>query len=735
MAKTRVPVAGTIGKSITTVASVPTQNLTITQAQLQAIIAAVNASQLAQNPSGLLPTDWTIISSIPKNIVSIAALTANGFLVRNQDGSWRLVPPPPPGQPGMDGEPGADGERGPPGPPGVKGDKGERGAPGEDGPPGEDGAQGPVGPQGATGAGTTGPQGPMGNPGVDGSDGADGDLGPPGPMGAQGVAGSTGALGPMGVPVYLVADPGEDGERGPPGPPGPQGTAGAQGAIGNALYQITFGDDSGDSSDHMPLIDLGISPTWGGFHSFARVTMFTSGGNGDASSSAVYLISARPQIAWNATGGAANAKKWYQQAVTNVWGLYTLDDAETLQKTAIQFTRSGNAVTVADFGNTTDNTAFNFQGTGAGTVGGGWTFTTSARPAAISLKSAVPILSISGTGAPADQRTWELVSDGTHFIIQTVDDAVTTSRDVLRATRAGVVVTGITLGNAADNPTFGFLGTGTVTAGGVIGNTASDANGAFTTVPFYSSAVTPGYAWNETGAAANARVWRAVVNGGVLRFRITDDAGGTAKNWMDVIRTGGAVTTLDFGNATDNPTYNFTGTGTVSIGGVAAISGLAGVNAITIQTAGAGVLYNGTVKPALVMNASGTDYGMVGNDSVGQFWALGHNNNPSAWGTSVLRWGVADVNVLIGQLTINTIGKGLSIATGTNAKIGSGTLSVSGQVTIANTSVTANSSIFLTYTSAGGSTALSYNTVVAGTSFNVNGTASASFSYVIIEKI
>lgn len=148
MAKTRVPVAGTIGKSIKTVASAPTQTASITPAQLQQIIATVNASQSAQNPSGLTPTDWSIIQSIPPNITSIAALQTAGFLQRNPNGTWSLVQPPI-GPPGQDGPPGEDG---PPGPRGLTGAAGAAGGGiGPPGPPGDDGQHGEPGPPGIPG--------------------------------------------------------------------------------------------------------------------------------------------------------------------------------------------------------------------------------------------------------------------------------------------------------------------------------------------------------------------------------------------------------------------------------------------------------------------------------------------------------------------------------------------------------------------------------------------------------
>lgn len=236
MAKTRVPVAGTIGKSIRTIANAPNVVATITQAQFQSIVNAVNATISAQNPSGLVPTDWTLIQSIPSNIVDIAALKSNGFLVRNQDGTWRLVPAP-------------------------------IGMPGQDGSDGQDGMTGVQGPAGSAGA-----PGPAGWPGQDGSDGQDGLPGPPGSAGPAGSAGAPGSQGPAGWPGTDGSD-GQDGLPGPPGSIGPQGVAGAQGPIGLTLD--LWQNEPEQAWPVAAIVDIGAPYTWGGTHTFRQMAQFS----------------------------------------------------------------------------------------------------------------------------------------------------------------------------------------------------------------------------------------------------------------------------------------------------------------------------------------------------------------------------------------------------------------------------------------------------------------------------
>ena len=81
-----------------------------------------------------------------------------------------------------------------------------------------------------------------------------------------------------------------------------------------------------------------------------------------------------------------------------------------------------------------------------------------------------------------------------------------------------------------------------------------------------------------------------------------------------------------------------------------------------------------------------------------------------------------------GNLVIGTAGNGIQIKEGTNARMGVSTL-VSGTVTVANTSVTASTRIFLSRQSANSSTgigSLSVGTVTAGTSFVINALSSTN---------
>lgn len=96
-----------------------------------------------------------------------------------------------------------------------------------------------------------------------------------------------------------------------------------------------------------------------------------------------------------------------------------------------------------------------------------------------------------------------------------------------------------------------------------------------------------------------------------------------------------------------------------------------------------------------------------------------------------------DATLTTGNFLISTIGKGVQVKTGSNSKIGQATL-VGGTVTVTNSSVTANSRIFLTVSTAGGTQGLLKTTKSAGVSFTIASTSVLETSVVdwmIVESI
>jgi len=113
------------------------------------------------------------------------------------------------------------------------------------------------------------------------------------------------------------------------------------------------------------------------------------------------------------------------------------------------------------------------------------------------------------------------------------------------------------------------------------------------------------------------------------------------------------------------------------------------------------------------------------------------STNPSAFPGLPLSGGTLTGGLTVGgNVDVNAAGSGLRVAEGGNAKQGTATL-VAGTVTVANTSVTANSRIFLTGQVLGGTAGgLNVTSRTPGTSFVVTSTNAAdtsTFAYEIIE--
>jgi hypothetical protein len=153
------------------------------------------------------------------------------------------------------------------------------------------------------------------------------------------------------------------------------------------------------------------------------------------------------------------------------------------------------------------------------------------------------------------------------------------------------------------------------------------------------------------------------------------------------------------------------------------------------------------------VNTFGSAFARAGSSLANNTLFFADRNLILQTGANVLSGGIDTINMTIGglsnlpsfllhtgnidlftNLNLKTAGNKINIATGSNASIGSGTFS-SGTATISTTAVTANSRIFIQYTSCTscGSTYISAKT--AGTSFVVtstNGSDTSTFDWWII---
>jgi hypothetical protein len=181
-------------------------------------------------------------------------------------------------------------------------------------------------------------------------------------------------------------------------------------------------------------------------------------------------------------------------------------------------------------------------------------------------------------------------------------------------------------------------------------------------------------------------------------------------------------------------------------GNITAIHNNGGVFVKAYNSSGTGMIH--------IQSSSGADKMVLGYAESSASQGVGTNGSPliALTGAGVLHitsGGTTDVATILGtdgtytaisgNLICSTAGKGLQLKGGSNAKIGTGTLS-SGTVTISNTAVTANSQVQVTDTGSSitnvGSLQVSSQT--AGTGFTVNSTNvldTSTFNYTITEKL
>lgn len=167
---------------------------------------------------------------------------------------------------------------------------------------------------------------------------------------------------------------------------------------------------------------------------------------------------------------------------------------------------------------------------------------------------------------------------GTSFSISFCDDTVNNLRAILAASRSANAVTAVNLGNATDNPTFGFLGTGAATFGGLVKASSSPLAKAttqvFTGVGGYRTADTTANSAtlaadtdltltvNETGhyrIDIELSFYEATLGSGGFQFDLNSGTATIGSFFLDVIGFGTAL----FGNAGITSVATATGIGTV----------------------------------------------------------------------------------------------------------------------------------------------------------------------------
>lgn len=469
----------------------------------------------------------------------------------------------------------------------------------------------------------------------------------------------------------------------PTGSANPSATLGLTAVNGSAATYMT--------SDSAPALSQAIVPTWTGIHTWSLT---------------------EPRLRLNQSGAGTDLKNWDIDVASGVFTMRTRTDADAAGKNWLAVTRgTTTAISDVSLGNATDNNTFQVLGTGIESLNGEVDVLRAAGGGVLSMKvaSTAPVVEMQRTSSSADAKRWGFdagTSNALSFYAE--NDAGTVFRNFVNVQRTGAALTSENFGNATDNPTYGFLGTGTASFGGSVASSAtlSTANAA------------PSVVWNATGQGTDQKRWAMdEQSANVWKFRTITDASASGSDIFSIARgTGTAVSSITFGNATDNPTYTFSGTGTLTMPGGGSWAGNG-----TVTTGGGIGMGNWTVTASAVpVNGM---YRPATN-------TLGFAANTTAIGS----WSTTIFDVLT-DLAVDTVGKGLQVKEGTNGKQGICTLAA-GTCTVTTTSVTANSRIFLTEQTLGTITvpsALAVSARTAGTSFTILASALTDTSVVAYE--
>ena len=172
-------------------------------------------------------------------------------------------------------------------------------------------------------------------------------------------------------------------------------------------------------------------------------------------------------------------------------------------------------------------------------------------------------LTLTNLSAPSTQRVWDLNVDSSGNLLgRTRTDADGAGKNWLEVTRSGTALTQIDLGNGVDNPL-------TVIHGNLQSTQIAILSGGSVS---YASSFSV-----ATGQATDVGWWVSGASGSNWFLNTAADGYGAGRNVIVADRGAGVgITSLSFGNSSDNPNFNFLGTGAVTVSGSLAITGNVG---------------------------------------------------------------------------------------------------------------------------------------------------------------
>lgn len=199
---------------------------------------------------------------------------------------------------------------------------------------------------------------------------------------------------------------------------------------------------------------------------------------------------------------------------------------------------------------------------------------------------------VNPTGA-TNAKLWDFTNGAANDLqLRLIDDAYSSAKAALDFTRSGLVLTGVTVGNATDLPTITLAGPTVAKAINALGVTAPSTSNlgiAIGTDAFGDSEEI----WQNSGATADNRLWTAYsAPGGSWQIGTLNDALSTVDNALEFTRSSTTVSSIVVGNPTDKPQTTIYGSTTVNgASGTRAltVNGVSGFNALDLnQVAGQG---------------------------------------------------------------------------------------------------------------------------------------------------
>jgi len=445
--------------------------------------------------------------------------------------------------------------------------------------------------------------------------------------------------------------------------------------------------------------------TWAGIQTFSEIPVLSKALGSGTDIGSITATNAAPTYTWVESDQAANSQLWQARVQTGVLSIGSNVDANSAFATGLSMARSGGTIGNVTIGNSGNNPTVTIAGTGLFTLNGAAILNST-----VTNVNTVPTSRWQESDQGTDLKVWQRQVNGAVLTESTLTDALAAGKNWLAVTRGATTAIGdLSLGNATDNNTFNFLGTGAVGVGGAVNVSGQLTAGQTVGGGLWGvkvASIFPAVLFSDTNGAANAKNVDIRNDTNIFSINLLNDSLTTGTSIFAATRSVGAVTNVSVGNATDNNTFNFLGTGTVTAGGsFSTVFDFLG-RKLQVTSGSASVPVNGISSPG--------------------------TNRLGMYSNSTLR-GEFDAG---GQFKISSIGAGLSVAEGSNAKMGTCTLTA-GACTMSTTAVTATSRIFCTSQVDGGTPGyLRVSTRTAGTSYVVtsgSGSDTSTIACMIVE--